>query len=80
MEKTISSKGQFVLPVDYRKRMGLTDGSRIRIIEDGTRLILEPVHAPQARFVESAGCPRPVLSVGRTIRDKEVIDPLDDDV
>lgn len=80
MLKTLSTKGQLVLPSAYRKRLGLTTGSRIRIVEDGERLILEPVHSSRARFVKSEGCERPILSVrsGRIITDAEVIDPLDD--
>jgi len=50
--KILSSKGQLVLPAAYRKRMGLSAGSRIRIIEDGERLILEPVVRSQGRVVE----------------------------
>lgn len=81
MFKTLSSKGQLVLPATYRKRMGLATGSKIRIVEDGERLILEPVSAPRARFVKRDGCERPILSMKgrRGIRDAELIDPLDDD-
>jgi AbrB family looped-hinge helix DNA binding protein len=80
MFKTLSSKGQLVLPAAYRRRIGLRAGSRIRIIEDGERLILEPIGIRRARFVESDGCERPILSVrdGGAILDTELIDPLDD--
>jgi AbrB family looped-hinge helix DNA binding protein len=82
MLKTISSKGQLVLPVAYRKRMGLKAGASIRILEDGERLILEPVAKRKARFVKVKGCQRPILSfVGKSIiEDNELIDPLDEDV
>jgi AbrB family looped-hinge helix DNA binding protein len=81
MLKRLSSKGQLVLPAAYRKRMGLDTGSRIRVVEDGQRLILEPVGTRQARFVTVKGCQRPILSIiGREeIEDSELIDPLDDD-
>lgn len=80
MLKTLSSKGQLVLPSAYRKRLGLEAGSRVRVIEDGERLILEPVHSSRAGFVKTEGCERPILSLrsGRIIKDAEVIDPLDD--
>jgi len=81
MFKILSSKGQLVLPASYRKRIGLSAGSRIRIVEDGERLILEPMGSRRARFVESEGCERPILSVREVgaIQDTELIDPLDDD-
>ena len=38
---TVSSKGQVVIPVDVRKRLGLTQGSVLRFIldDDGVRLL-----------------------------------------
>lgn len=82
MLKTLSSKGQLVLPASYRKRMGLSSGSQIRIVEDGGRLILEPVAPRRAKFVEIEGCERPILSLAgkRPVSDDQLIDPLDDDV
>jgi AbrB family looped-hinge helix DNA binding protein len=82
MLKTLSSKGQLVLPAAYRKRMGLDTGSQIRISEDGGRLILEPVAPRQSRFVNIKGCQRPILSIAarEIIGDHELIDPLDEDV
>jgi len=82
MLKTLSSKGQLVLPAAYRRKMGLADGSQIRISEDGDRLILEPARPRKAKFVQAPGCSRPILSIGskRRITDSDLIDPLDDDV
>lgn len=81
MLKTLSSKGQLVLPAAYRRKMGLSSGSEIRIREEGDRLILEPARPNKAKFVQSAGCTRPILSIGagRQITDDDLIDPLDDD-
>jgi len=81
MLKTLSSKGQLVLPAAYRKRMGLAVGSQIRLREEGDRLILEPARSGKAKFVQAPGCPRPILSVGskRRFADNDLIDPLDDD-
>lgn len=81
MLKTLSSKGQLVLPAAYRRKMGLSSGSEIRIREEGDRLILEPARPNKAKFVQSSGCTRPILSIGtgRKITDEDLIDPLDDD-
>jgi len=81
MLKSLSSKGQLVLPAAYRRKMGLSAGSRVRILEDGDRLILEPESRPRARFVEQPGCKRPILSIGkrRVITDAALIDPIEDD-
>ena len=82
MVKTISSKGQLVLPAAYRRKLGLSCGSEIRISEDGDRLILEPARPVQSKFVQTSGCSRPILSIGskRLIRASDLIDPLDEDV
>ncbi|MGB0719310.1 MAG: AbrB/MazE/SpoVT family DNA-binding domain-containing protein, partial [Bdellovibrionales bacterium] len=76
-----SSKGQLVLPAAYRRKMGLSAGSEIRIREDGERLILEPAQSKQARFVQQPGYKRPILSIGggRKITNSDLIDPLEDD-
>lgn len=81
MLKTLSSKGQLVLPAAYRRKMGLSSGSPIRIREDGERLILEPANKRHAEFVEQSGCARPILSLGsgRAVTSDDLIDPLDDD-
>ncbi|MFO7724013.1 MAG: AbrB/MazE/SpoVT family DNA-binding domain-containing protein [Oceanipulchritudo sp.] len=82
MLKKLSSKGQLVLPAGYRRKMGLAEGSPIRIREDGNRLILEPARPGKATFIHVAGCARPILSMGaqRVIADRDLVDPLDDDV
>lgn len=82
MVKSISSKGQLVLPASYRRRTGLSTGSKVRIIEDGERLILEPLATGKARFVRVNGCSQPILSIGgaRVIKDCDLIDPLNEDV
>ncbi len=39
---TLSSKGQVVLPADIRRRLGITAGTRLEVVEesDGVRLII----------------------------------------
>ena len=81
MLKTLSSKGQLVLPAAYRRKMGLSAGSSIRIREDGARLIIEPVTAHRAKFVAQPSCARPILSLGggRVVTSNDLIDPVDGD-
>jgi AbrB family looped-hinge helix DNA binding protein len=40
---TITSKGQLVIPAKLRRKHGLRKGTRIAFVEDGTRLILQPI-------------------------------------
>lgn len=44
---TVSSKGQFVIPVSIRKALGIGPKSRVRITlsGDGKRAVLEPIPA-----------------------------------
>ena len=82
MIKKLSSKGQIVLPAEYRKSLGLKVGQAIAISREGDRLILEPVSKPVPRFVRLSGYPRPILSAGKgkVVRDRDVRDVFDDDV
>jgi AbrB family looped-hinge helix DNA binding protein len=60
MTTTLSSKGQIVIPLEIRKRLGLPEGAVISCaIEDG-KIILDPnPRAEEATLVEVDG--RPVL-------------------
>jgi len=60
MTTTLSSKGQVVIPLEIRKRLGLPEGAVISCeIEDG-RIILDPNPGVQkAHLAEEKG--RPVL-------------------
>ncbi|MGH8567917.1 MAG: AbrB/MazE/SpoVT family DNA-binding domain-containing protein [Gammaproteobacteria bacterium] len=42
-EATISSKGQLVIPARLRRRLGIRKGTKVHLIEEGDRLILQPV-------------------------------------
>jgi AbrB family looped-hinge helix DNA binding protein len=44
---SLSSKGQVVIPDRIRKEMGLTTGSKLMVITDGTNLLLKPVEEPK---------------------------------
>lgn len=39
---TVSSKGQVVIPSDVRRRLGLTQGSVLRFVDDGDHVRLLP--------------------------------------
>lgn len=41
--KTVSTKGQFVIPSEMRKQLGIEPGTRIAVSLQGTRIFLEPV-------------------------------------
>ncbi|MEY3973716.1 MAG: hypothetical protein RIS59_77 [Pseudomonadota bacterium] len=64
---TLSSKGQIVLPVEIRNRLGLAAGSVLELSEEGEGLMLRPVHTIKPTDLEelagmvkapSAGVPR----------------------
>jgi antitoxin PrlF len=43
----LSSKGQVVIPDQIRKKMGLTTGSKLIVITDGSNLLLKPIEEPK---------------------------------
>ncbi len=44
---SLSSKGQIVIPDNIRKQMGLSSGSKLIVITDGTNLLLKPIEEPK---------------------------------
>lgn len=44
---SVSSKGQVVIPDRIRKQMGLTSGSKLIVVTDGTNLLLKPIEEPK---------------------------------
>ncbi|MDG5816643.1 AbrB/MazE/SpoVT family DNA-binding domain-containing protein [Chitinispirillales bacterium ANBcel5] len=44
---SVSSKGQVVIPDKIRKQMGLTSGSKLIVVTDGTNLLLKPIEEPK---------------------------------
>lgn len=55
---TVSSKGQLVIPAEYRASMGIEAGTRIAIREEGGELRLRPeTLASRLRLIEELqGC------------------------
>lgn len=43
METTATSKGQIVIPSSIRQKLGIKEGTRIRIEENGKEIILTPL-------------------------------------
>jgi len=43
METTATSKGQIVIPSSIRRRLGIKEGTRIKIEESGNEIILKPI-------------------------------------
>ena len=42
----LSSKGQFVIPENVRKMLGLRAGSKLALFTDGEHILLKPIPAP----------------------------------
>ncbi len=43
MESYVSTKGQVVIPAALRRKYGIRPGTRIRFIDEGDRIVLEPI-------------------------------------
>ena len=55
VHKTVSSKGQIVIPASIRRRLGIKRGTRVLIEEEADKIILKPitrayVHSLRGRF------------------------------
>src|SRR5437016_6413744 len=55
VETTTTSKGQIVIPSSIRRRLGIKEGTRIKIEENGNEIILKPitreyVHSLRGKF------------------------------
>ena len=55
METTATAKGQIVIPSSILRRLGIKEGTRIQIEENGNEIILKPitreyVHSLRGRF------------------------------
>lgn len=44
----LSSKGQFVIPENVRKMLGLRTGSKLALFTDGENILLKPIPTPDA--------------------------------
>ena len=49
---SLSSKGQIVIPRDIREKLGLSSGSNLLVMTDGSSLLLRPIDAPSFQTFE----------------------------
>lgn len=42
---SVSTKGQFVIPAEMRRALGIKPGMRIAVTQEESRIIIEPVNA-----------------------------------
>lgn len=59
---TVSTKGQFVIPANIREELGIGPGTRIAIIREGNRIILEPVTKEYVRALRGSTAGGPSLT------------------
>lgn len=60
---TVKAKGQVVIPIEIRRRFRIDEGTRVAFLEEGGRLLIQPV---TAEFINSM---RGVLA-GRGLPDR----------
>ena len=68
MIKSVSVKGQLVLPSKLRRKYGITSGSAVSIFDTGSGILIEPVKGNQSRneiLAESRIDGGPVVSLER---------------
>lgn len=73
MQVTIDGVGRLVIPKALRLALGITPGTPLELIVDGSGLRLEPVR-PDVRAVETADDGLPVLGAvaGFTLTDQDI--------
>ncbi len=49
----MSSKGQVVIPSEFRKSLGLTAGTPLAVFTDGSTLLLKPIEMPEVDDFEN---------------------------
>ena len=50
IKATVTSKGQVVIPAEFRRQLGIRKGTKVSFSQQGGRLILQPV---TAEFIRS---------------------------
>jgi len=43
MQSTATSKGQIVIPAELRKKYGIKAGTKIQIMDENERIVLQPI-------------------------------------
>jgi len=52
---TISSKGQITVPLEIRKRLGLSEGDRVEFVVEDERTTIRPARPAENPFVKYVG-------------------------
>lgn len=60
MERTVSTKGQIVIPKDARKRLGLKPGSEIIFEVEGDELVIKRKLTPQEIIDDFGNVPKKI--------------------
>ena len=70
---TVSTKGQFVIPAEIREALGIRPGTRIAVVREANRIILEPVNKEYVRALRGslAGGPSMTDALLRDRRDED---------
>ncbi|HPU86575.1 MAG TPA: AbrB/MazE/SpoVT family DNA-binding domain-containing protein [Candidatus Latescibacteria bacterium] len=65
----LSSKGQFVIPENVRKMLGLRPGAKLALFTDGEHILLKPIPAPDvSAFRKMADEARKIAEKAKTMR------------
>ena len=70
---TVSTKGQFVIPAEIRAALGIRPGTRIAVLREGNRIILEPVNKEYVRALRGS------LAGGPSMTDELLKDRREED-
>jgi AbrB family looped-hinge helix DNA binding protein len=54
METYATSKGQVVIPVELRRKYGISAGTRLEVMDDGERIILIPITPDYIRSIRGS--------------------------
>ncbi len=49
---SLSSKGQVVIPNRIRKALGISEGSKLMAVTDGSNILLKPLEIPKIKAFE----------------------------
>ncbi|MBI4926018.1 MAG: AbrB/MazE/SpoVT family DNA-binding domain-containing protein [Bdellovibrio sp.] len=49
---SVSSKGQVVIPNEFRKELGLEAGKKLAVFSDGANLLFKPIEAPKKEIFD----------------------------
>ena len=65
----LSSKGQFVIPENVRKMLGLRTGSKLALFTDGEHILLKPIPTPDvSAFRKMADEARKIADKAKSLR------------